>query len=520
MKDIKWKEILIALSVANLLFIAGWRKLLYPTDPIYNIKFFPTQIDFIAILLVVIINAVIFVGSVWLSRYLNKGKVPIFFKLIYLFAVLIAFLGVAITIIKTQFWIVTLIGRNIVLGICLVLLIGGIILLIKQYKHIVAYANVLMLIFAPMIFVTFSQSIIRIVNPDTSIKRSDFVNPNIPSKESKPEIKSRVVWIIFDELDYRIAFENRPTDIKMPEFDRLLQNSLYTTNAKSPGQSTIHVIPSLLIGKKLESEESFTKSDILLTNPNLKEPIKFSEEPNLFTKIKKMDGDIGVIGWYHPYCRTFAEYLSTCQWETRDVLNDFETKSLFEAIVGNYIRMFNALPSEYRSLFSSNAEYVRRHNSLLEGSKKVVSNPDIDFSFIHLPVPHFPYRYNRKTDDFSGGEGYIDNLVLTDKVLGELRKKMETANLWDETVVIVSSDHQLRIKRNKNFLTKSDFEITKGIEDLRIPFIVKLKNQNESIKHDKPFNIVNTQDLILKIIRGKISSSDELKEWMNSQTEN
>ena len=55
--------------------------------------------------------------------------------------------------------------------------------------------------------------------------------PPGPVHEGQP----RVVWIIFDEADYRMIFEQRPASLEMPEFDRLREESLSANNAISPG---------------------------------------------------------------------------------------------------------------------------------------------------------------------------------------------------------------------------------------------------------------------------------------------
>lgn len=514
MKRKYWEEIIIALSLANLLFIAGWRRLLYPSDPAYNIKFHPTQMDFFGMLLTVIFTAGIFLGGLWLARYLNKGKVPGFIKWIYLFVLLIALFGVAIIVIKSQFWIVALIGRKIVLVIALIFMAGGIIFFIKQYKNVITYANILLLILSPLILITFSQSVFRIASADSSNQYLNRINKPAGERAAKPGIKSRVVWIIFDELGYRFAFEDRPADLKLPELDRLKQQSIFATDVRAPERNTIKSIPALLIGKKVKDSEFANENEILITFAGGNKKSKFSEEPNIFTKVKEMGGDSAVIGWYHPYCRIFARYLSTCQWETRDVLTDFETKTLFDSIVGNFRRIFNALPAEYRALLTEDREYLRRHNAMVKGSIEVASDPNIDLAFLHLPVPHYPNRYNRNKKNFRGSEGYIDNLALTDYVLGEIRREMEKNNLWDNSVVIVSSDHQWRIKDN-NFLTKRDVEMTKGYEDPRIPLLIKLKNQNELLTYEKPLNAVITQDIILALLKGEISKTNQVINWLD-----
>ena len=72
---------------------------------------------------------------------------------------------------------------------------------------------------------------------------------------AKPEksAANRVVWIIFDELDERVAFRDRPKEVEMPALDRFRNESTVATNTKPPGYSTVYSIPSLMIGRRVSS---------------------------------------------------------------------------------------------------------------------------------------------------------------------------------------------------------------------------------------------------------------------------
>src|SRR5262249_57361925 len=65
--------------------------------------------------------------------------------------------------------------------------------------------------------------------------------------------------------------------------------------------------------------------------------------------------------------------------------------------------------------------------------------------FLHLPVPQPPGVYDRATErltawNFSGeGGGYFDNLALTDRIVGELRRGLDRARLGDLTWIVVGS---------------------------------------------------------------------------------
>jgi hypothetical protein len=66
--------------------------------------------------------------------------------------------------------------------------------------------------------------------------------------------------------------------------------------------------------------------------------------------------------------------------------------------------------------------------------------------FMHFPVPHLLGIYDRQAGDYSTSDSssYLDNLVLADRTLGDIRRSLEHAGLWDKTALLVTSDHPLR----------------------------------------------------------------------------
>src|SRR5690606_8239380 len=87
-------------------------------------------------------------------------KAVVFAKVAFLGVVAFAFLILGIMVIKTQFWIVPLIGRNILTISGLLIGMSAIAICIWRYKHLVGYARAAMLILSPLILFTFSQALI------------------------------------------------------------------------------------------------------------------------------------------------------------------------------------------------------------------------------------------------------------------------------------------------------------------------------------------------------------------------
>ena len=539
-------EIIIAISLANLLFISGWRNILYISSRAFELTYSVSYLDYLSLIFLILTLAFIFLCGLCVSRYLNSGKTPRLVKWCFVLAFLCVLNAIRIAFfVDFQRYILGQINRTTFVVVLLIMGIIGVLIILKWGKtfrnyeeNLFYFIRTLVLVFSPFIIITFSQSIWEVSKFESGIPKLPDRKQLEVKKVPNPNIKSRIVWVIFDELDYRMAFEKMPKDLELKEFDRLKEESLFATKAIPPAMRTYESIPSLFLGKKVKKstlDESQEKNGFFyLEFFDNSKPAKFNELPNVFSRVKKMGADTGAVGWSNKYCKNFGEeYLSVCDLvnngyqkgkRNEDGSYTIETETIAEITKRHFQDFVSSLPFVLRmiDLYKRNNDaHEKRHWHFLAESKRLAINPKIDLTFIHLPLPHFPYVYNSLEKKFSGGKSYRDNLVLSDVVLGEIRQAMENAGVWDDSTVIISSDHQWRIQSGgtyfKSFLTKDDYKISNGIEDKRVPFIVKLKNQKTAIEYEKPFNTIITHDLILALMKGEVSTPEDLKIWLDSK---
>lgn len=522
MKSKLLEECTIALSISNLLFLKSWRRALYPSSESYHINLEPYSSDYLGVLLSVILTALILVATIRLVRLSSGGRVPVFIKLCFL-----GLIGIVLNGIRLQFF-ESEASFVVKASILLFFASAFLVIVFKWRDRIFTGAQTAVLIAAPFVLITFSQALVGTFSsnpkPEVSIKEQLTGISQSPDRT----FKNRVVWIIFDDMDYFAIFGSNPPAVPMPEFQRLKSESLFAENAESPAYATVESIPSLLTGKFVRKSKPSGKSELDLTFTDGKTS-RFSSEPNVLRDVLAGNGKTAVIGWYHPYCRVIGKDISACQSETFDTINDFEEQPVASIMLRSFLNCIISLPFGYRILEVVNRQistpvldegYSKRHFRMIEGAGLAISDPDIDLAFIHLPFPHAPYIYNRETQTFGGGTEYRDNLALSDRVLGELRKSLEIAGLWDKTTVIVSSDHQWRQKQYQIDPASKDFTISGGIEHGNVPFLVKLTDRNAGTVYDKKFNTIISRSMINEIMLGRISTYDDLKLWLDANTAN
>jgi hypothetical protein len=177
------------------------------------------------------------------------------------------------------------------------------------------------------------------------------------------------------------------------------------------------------------------------------------------------------------------------------------------------------LPHQARSLFETSLfslfgrplcadQQTNTYRASLREAEALADETRFGFTLVHLPIPHAPHAYNRKTGEFTLGNspiaGYVDSLALLDRTVGEIRRSMEKAGTWDSTTVLFTSDHSYR-----------DAAQLDGRGDGRIPYLLKLASQKETVTYREPFNAVVTGDLLLAVMRGEIGDAASATAWLD-----
>ncbi len=312
---------------------------------------------------------------------------------------------------------------------------------------------------------------------------------------------SRVVWIIFDETDYRLLFEQRPKDFSLANFDRMRARGLDATRAVPPASGTLLSISALISGRSLAGA-NFTSDRliVLLDKNSARHP--WGDLPSVFAAVRDKGLNVAVFGQiYIPYCRVFHATLTAC-WEMgtpwpsagKSVLSHV---AAFTGRIAAYIPVVNRYLRP--ELFDPGLQYLR----FLDGVMDALSNPELALIYAHWNLPHTPYVYDRRSNSFivqnEAPRHYFDNAALADRMLGDMIQRLEASGLAARTAVIVTSDHHWR-RSAKQY---------DGITDLRVPFILYFPGQPRGRKFSDAFSTIVTKGLVLAILDGSVKTPDQ-----------
>lgn len=524
-----FRKLALAFSLANLCFFQTWREVLSPqvSDYLYLWKQYPGTAAIIAVTMNVLTLTVLF----YLGFTATWRKANPFWRKVISTTFLVIFLrglnGVRIqfpSLSTTHLRLVFGKAGFFALGVSLLVLL---ILALVRYgiMPVTRIAATIALVLAPFGLLALGQGTALLIKYRTLVSREQPPAPVMPASSTP---RPRVLWVIFDELSEDLPFRRRPATLAMPEFDRLQSVALSATNAYPPAGRTLQSIPALLTGRLVAGVKLAGPDELLLTFDGQTQAVGWSAQQDIFTATRAAGLNAAVVGWYHPYCRVIGNRLTKCFWQPASQNTDPEKLSVARMMLLQDAELLKLLPFTNKArdwMVRKNPDYRSVHladyQALVDRAVQTAADPDLNLAFIHLPVPHPPYIYDRRGGvwDTTGELGYLDNLALADLTLGKLRVAMEQNGTWDNTTVLVSSDHWWRTEywdiRNQIWSGADDAYRGEG-KFHHIPFLLKLKGQKQSLTYDAPFNTVVSHDLVLDVLRGKLAAPDQVPTWLDA----
>jgi hypothetical protein len=379
----------------------------------------------------------------------------------------------------------------------------------------------------PLLTVTIFQAARESLIP---FSHADYADRPLAAPLASAQSRTRVIWIIFDELSEAITFSNRPAGLELPNFDRLRAQSFYATAAEPPAGFTLNSIPSLLLGRRVDAATR-GPADLEIQSPG-RQAAPWSFLPNIFDAARGLGFNTALVGWYHPYGRLLDHSLTRCYWTAmwlpRDVEEPSAPESLARAIWDRARLQSDALPVIHHIPGWSPQKHQREQavehfKYLRDRAIAIAAEPSIGLAFIHLPVPHPPAIYDRDRQELTAGRsrGYLDNVALADLTLGALRRRMEETGLWDQSALLVSSDHSWRtaIWRDQHEWNQED-EAVASLNSVRVPFLLKLPGQVFGGLYTERFNTVVSSRIVRAILAGELKDPGGIASLIGSGREN
>ncbi|MGD0796246.1 MAG: sulfatase-like hydrolase/transferase [Acidobacteriaceae bacterium] len=322
-----------------------------------------------------------------------------------------------------------------------------------------------------------------------------------------------LVWIIFDELSYDQVFEHRAHDLNLHNFDALRSQSTLFTDAQPAGYHTVDVIPSLLTGKIVDKTRYNFHNRLWVHHESQSgwQPIDGAD--TIFGEAQSAGWRTAAVGWYNPYCAIYSDAIQNCYWTNHDMFDGLmaQNATFPENVVTPLRQVIREMRSPARAdrdlcTFDVRHRY-QTHIDLQQHALELLHTDQADFIFLHFSVPHSPNIWSRIHDDYTQfcDSSYLDNLALTDRVLGNLLSVLEASPRWDQTTLIVEGDHSWRIDE-WNWLpawTQEDDAASRGVFDPRPALIVHQAGQSQPQTVSAPWPLIQIHSVVEQILHGQ-----------------
>ena len=346
--------------------------------------------------------------------------------------------------------------------------------------------------------------------------------------------RPRIIWLLLDELSYQQLYEQRYPGLALPAFDRLASQSVVFTQVQPVGNVTESAVPALMTGDPVERIRVSTDGrELSLINRGSDTWYPFDPHHTVFQQALDSGYSTAIAGWYNPYCRIMSQVLDRCFWTARMPVAVIMVPG--ESIASNMMQIFHRLVTNTafllfhrtRSTPGTRLEkdlHVDDFETLMRESDHILASPSSDFVFLHLPIPHPPGIYNRRSRTFTNGNSsYIDNLALADDYLAHVRQLLEQQNAWDSSTIVVMGDHSWRNRLLwaplPTWTTEDQAASHQLVFDNRPAYIVKLPHQQQGRRVDTPFSALRTRALFDGLLRGELRDPDDLAAWASRPAE-
>ena len=530
------KDFALCLSLSNLCFLQAWSKL-ESGYLVYFRKNPRTALVPLPLFAAALCDILLLASASWVLVTLvrRSGSAALKRALQVLF---LAALIVPLNILRTEYGLFAFasLGKTGAMALTLAGAIALWLVLRSRLDPVVRFLSFAVTAFLPlMAFAVFQTASVGLRKPPAAAA-IDGTAGSLPLSSAAPK---RVLWLIFDELDQRLAFLARPPGIGLPQLDRLRSESFYASHAETPGADTLDALPALTVGQPIvaDSVAPVAADDLRFRFQETGRTAHWRSQPNIFAEARAAGANTAVVGWYHPYCRVLGSSLTSCFWVPADsqFLGEtlFREAGFFESMRGFAKQLllkapgvvyFGLLHETDRSLSAAFRKterdaHIREYREIHARALQECVDPKLGFALFHWPVPHPQGMYSRATHSITDADhtNYIDNLELADQTLGELRRTLESAGLWDSTTILLSADHPLRtaVAAQASTWTQEEAASTGNRVYPWVPFLLKLAGERSGVTYDAPFSALLSHDLMLAILRSQVTTARDAAMWLD-----
>lgn len=507
-------RLLLSLSAANLLLFRCWQALLPGSTDQYFGAWTPTLASISALLALMVITTIVIYAISWIiyDRLQPSGLVMTTLHVLAL-VVLQHPLREAITGSYSHlnlFILKSLVGRPAFYATALVLVAFAIHLVHTWPTQAERLGRSLLLLLLPLPLVCLGSILFHTRAGGGPIAQVTTFTPGgfPPARQ--------LYLIVFDEWDYGWTFAHRPTDLSLPHLDAFAEESLQAHRAYPPASETKRSIPSILSGRLFSDVSTGPDGDLHFQDAESMERIRLSELEDL-TLIASRRGDrVLMVDYYHAYGNRYQQLRQTLDLFRLPYYSEWARAAgsqgqFFAAIKFESSLAMASLPGLKGLQKDQEIPHLRTlHASLMNRLLDEASNPSHELVIVHLPVPHAPCL--APLPECKSRPGSIGNLTMVDEAIGALRSRLDQRGEWNNTTIILTSDHWQRTMTAEGMPLRP--QAFSGPEFAhRIPLLIKFSGSSLGHHEATPLNNRIVHHLVKDWLFGHALTQQQVVRW-------
>lgn len=402
---------------------------------------------------------------------------------------------------------------------------AAILLLVNWERISTPVTTTLLLLLAPSMPLSVGSAAWHIrQGPPHGLYPDKPLQPALPQSAGAPH----VLWILFDEWDQALTFPERPAGLSLPELDRFQDQAFRANRAYSPSRITIVSVPSLLTGKIFVQASLESWNQMMLVYDPGQAPVALSTQETIFSAARSRGFNVGIVGWYLPYCRLFPE-CTVCSWHPaigllgrREYEKPYPGLSMMVQVLTRQVEfvplikrlgIVNGLDGPENP--TAKALHAISYGEIRDDMLQAITDPRLNLIFVHVNVPHLPAIYDVSTGAISNGRNttYLGNLRLVDRTLGDIRKALENAGMWDTSTILLTGDHPLRVT---SYERPERHPAVRGLKQhSQAPYLLRMSGETQGVVYDSPMNMIVTKDLLMAILNRQVAGPRQIAAWLD-----
>lgn len=317
---------------------------------------------------------------------------------------------------------------------------------IKKIEKITFYISLL-------IIVMLSSSFLAIFSKEGFFEKKKYL---IASNENYNEMSSNknVIFFLVDAVDSKTFYNELE---KLGNKEELFKNFTYFPDTLGGYPFTRNSIPLILSGKWYENKEDYGEylNDVYDNSSLFKELENNNYDINIYEEeLNKYSGD-NYKRFKNLKINAEVDITSLIKEELKVILYKYLPYQLKWIAKADTLDMRNAVKDIDEKYFSKNN--ITNYKKITEEDFEIVDKNN--FKFIHLEGAHAPFRYDKDLNIVKGSyESNVDSCIT---IIEAYINKLKSNNLYDNTAIIVLSDHgfnEEEIKRQNPILFIKGFD--------------------------------------------------------------